>query len=739
MKVLSEKIELKATVVKKIFYNEDSMFGVYAFEPSFEDKGKIELNKWENFTVSGNIPELFVGKTYEIIIEPSNHPKYGKGYSFIAIKQKRPTTVEEQQAYIRAMLKESQAKAIIQKYPNEKILDLMKEDKFDYSDIKGIKEKTYQRIKKYLFDNLEIQEALVELRELNITFKAMKKLIDHYGSPEVVVHKVKDNIYNLCNVDGFGFDKVDKYALKRGDSKTNQNRIIAAIKYTLEKEANEGHSWTDINKLIDKAKELLQIDKEYIEKAIEFCREEVKELYFSDDKVGLYKNYFYEREILKKLQLLYQTKNEFTDEEIQKRILEVEERLGVAYTHEQKKAIEKALKYNVFILNGKGGVGKTFTVQGILEALNDKSYCCCALSGKAAKILADKELTAKTIHRMLGVNPDGSFTFNRKDRLPYDVIVLDEASMVNNYLFYSVVSALRDDAKFIIVGDSGQLPAIGTGSVFEDLLNANVFPQQELTIVQRQAAKSGILSTANIIRDGHQINERYSYEKQVYGELKDMVLIPVQNRENIKDIVLDICRKYNHNDMNEFQVITALKERGSISVKKLNQELQKIFNDVTKPFVQRKGYEYREGDKIIQCGNNYEAGINGDLSVFNGTLGKIVKIDFLDQDKYQVWIQFDGIEELVPYTKEELDQIELAYAITVHRSQGSTIKHVLFVFDYTAYKLLSRQLVYTGITRASKGCVMVCENGALHHAIRTNHSGLRRTFLKEMLKEGVYE
>lgn len=738
--MLSEKIELKATVIKKIFYNEDSMFGVYRFEPSEKDKEKIELNKWGNFRVSGkNIPELFVGKTYEIIIEPSNHPKYGKGYSFIAIKQKRPTTVEEQQAYIRAMLKESQAEAIIQKYPNEKILDLMKEDKFDYSDIKGIKEKTYQRIKKYLFSNLDIQEAIVELKDLNITFKAMKKLIDHYGSPEVVVQKVKDNIYNLCDVNGFGFDKVDKYALKRGDSKTNQNRIIAAIKYTLEKEANEGHSWIDVNKLINKTKELLQIDKGYIEKAIEFCREEVKELYFSDDRVGLYKNYFYEREILKKLQLLYQTKNEFTDEEIQRRILKVEEKLGIAYTHEQKKAIEKALKYNVFILNGKGGVGKTFTVQGILESLFDKSYCCCALSGKAAKILADKNLTAKTIHRMLGVNPDGSFTFNRKDRLPYDVIVLDEASMVNNYLFYSIVSALRDDAKFIIVGDSGQLPAIGTGAVFEDLLNANVFPQQELTIVQRQAAKSGILSTANIIRDGYQINERYNYEKQMYGELKDMVLIPVQNRENIKDIVLDICKKYNYNDMNEFQVITTLKEKGSISVKKLNHELQKIFNDVSKPFVQRKGYEYREGDKIIQCVNNYEAGINGDLSVFNGTLGKIIKIDFLDKDKYQVWIQFDGIEELVPYTKEELDQIELAYAITVHRSQGSTIKHVLFVFDYTAYKLLSRQLVYTGITRASKGCVMVCENGALHHAIRTNHSGLRRTFLKEMLKEVVYE
>src|SRR5690606_29491109 len=255
-----------------------------------------------------------------------------------------------------------------------------------------------------------------------------------------------------------------------------------------------------------------------------------------------------------------------------------------------------------------------------------------------------------------------------------------------------------------------------------------------LTIVHRQAQKSGILSTANTIRDGHQINERYDFERKQLGELKDFVLWPVQNKEYLKDIVIDICRAYKNKDVNDFQVITGLKTRGDLSVKKLNVELQKVFNDINKPFIKRGGYEYRQGDKIIQNGNNYEAGERLDLSVFNGTLGRIERIDFdTKSDNHKIWIQFEGIEELVPYQKDELDIVELAYAITVHRSQGSTIKNVLFTFDYGSYMLLSRQFVYTGISRASKACVMLVENAALHHAIRTNHSGNRRTFLNDFL------
>ncbi|WP_299847998.1 AAA family ATPase [uncultured Metabacillus sp.] len=732
---MDKNIELKATVIKQRFYNGASMWGVYVFEPTQQDMRKVDLSYNGDFAVSGNCPELFVGKTYDIVIEPSEHPKYGKGYSFVAIKQKKPTSVDEQQAYLRAMLKEKQAEAIIEKYPNHLILDMMKDDTFDYSDIKGIGKPTYDKIKKYLFANLDIQEALVELSELNITFKAMKKLIDHFGDASVVIQKVRNNIYNLCEVSSFGFLKVDQYALNRGDDKENRNRIIAALKYVLDEEAMYGHSWCSVQGLTDKAKELLQIDKRLIHNAIDYVEENDDSFYISGDQIAIKKNYNFEKKSYEYLMDMLNGKVKTKVDNVDERIKQLEDASGFQYTDEQKNAIREAVNNNLLVINGKGGTGKSFTVKGILNVLSNYSYVCCALSGKAAKILEDHGLNSMTIHRMLGVEGNGQFLYKRGNPMPYDIIVLDEASMVNSQLFYSVLSAIKDGGKLIIVGDSGQLPAIGTASIFEDILKSNKLPRQELTIVQRQAQKSGILSTANEIRDGRQINERYNYENKVVGELKDFVLLPVQNKENIQSIILDICNKYKDKDLNEFQVLTGLKSRGDLSVKKLNLELQKIFNDVSKPFVKRGGYEYRTGDKIIQCGNNYDAGEKGEFSIFNGTLGMIEKIDFnkKDESKNVVWIKFDNIDELIPYSRDLLDSIELAYAITVHRSQGSTIKHILFAFDYASYMLLSRQFVYTGITRASKGCVVVCENAALHHAIKTDHSGVRRTFLYDML------
>lgn len=732
MCILSGTIELKATVGRCLFYNGESMFGVYAFEP-LTNRESVKLNNWGNFVVSGNCPELFVGKNYEIIIEPTEHAKYGKGYGFVEVKQKQPTTIEEQQAYLKAMLKEKQYNAIIEKYPNHKVLDLMREERFDYSDIKGIQEKTYQKIKQYLFAHLDIQQALVELKDLNISFKAMKKLIDHFGDARIVVQKIKENVYNLCEVKQFGFLKVDQYALNRGDDKNNKNRIVAGLKYILEEEAQSGHSWVARNSLVNKGVELLGIEQKLIEEVLHLLEDE-KDFYFEDKRVSLYKYYFYEKEISKKLFKMLQTESNTNIDDIDRVIDQIEIDKDIKFTHEQRDAIKLSTENNVLVINGKGGTGKSFTVEWILKVLNKDRYCCCALSGKAARILGEKGLVSKTIHKMLEVDPRTGFHYNFKNKLPYDVVVLDEASMVNSYLFYSVVIALRNDAKLIIVGDNGQLPAISAGAIFDDILNAQKLPQQELTIVQRQASKSGILSGANAIREGNQINKRYDYQRKVYGELKDFVLIPMQNKENIPDLVLDICNHYKDRDINEFQVITGLKTRGNISVKKLNIELQKIFNDINKPSIKRGYYEYRRGDKIIHNGNNYNSGENEDISIFNGTLGRIVDIE-IDNEKqeHKLFIRFEGIDEIIKYEKDDLDMVELAYAITVHRSQGSTIRNVLFVFDYSAYTLLSRQFIYTGITRASKGCVVVCENNALHHAISIDHGGIRNTWLKDLL------
>lgn len=721
---MSQEVELKVLVDRKIYYNEDSSFGVFAVKP-LTNKDQIQLNRYNNITIRGTMPELLVGKEYNVIVTESNHPKYGHGYDVVLVKFNKPTTVEEQQLYIRTILHPRYAEAIIAKYPNHKIIDMIQDGTFDYTGIKGIKKVRFERIKRDLLSNLEIQDILIDLKDLKLTPKAARKILDHFGSSILAVKKIKENIYCLTDIHGFGFKTVDEFALNRGDSKYNPNRIIAGIKYLLTQEEQNGHSWVGLDIVFKEGERLLGIDKKYISDTInELKNNNQNELYISDHQISLYRNYYYEKQIKEMLFDLLQSKPIVRVKDIDKKIAEIEQEYGVTYTHEQKNAIHLACENNVFILNGRGGTGKTFTLKAILEILKDYEHICCALSGKASKIMSSHGLNAMTIHRALEYDGKG-FTYGYDNKLPYPIIVIDEAGMNSNYIMYHIISAVQKGAKLIIVGDSGQLSPIGAGNVFDDLIKSKAFPMQELTIVQRQAQKSGILSCANQIREGKQIIEKDQYGKHVFGELKDFIVLSYDNKENIKNMVIEISKKYKDR-VNDFQVICGMKTRGELSVKQLNIELQQIFNPENKPFIERHGYCYKVGDKIIQNGNNYYD------EVFNGTFGYIIDVK---PELNEIDIQFEDKEELVCYKGDDIDQIELAYAITCHRSQGSTIPIVLFVVDYSSYMLLSKQFVYTGITRSSKGCIMLCENRALRYAIRTDHSGKRNTFLKDMLVE----
>ncbi|MGG3920397.1 ATP-dependent RecD-like DNA helicase [Geobacillus thermodenitrificans] len=717
-------MELKVQVDRKIYYNEDSSFGVFAVKP-LTNKDQVQLNRYNNITIRGTMPELFVGKEYNVIVTESNHPKYGHGYDVILVKFNKPTTVEEQQVYIRTILHPRYAEAIIAKYPNHKIIDMIQNDTFDYTGIKGIKKARFEKIKRDLLSNLEIQDILIDLKDLKLTPKAARKILDHFGSAILAVKKIRENIYCLTDIHGFGFKTVDEFALNRGDSKYNKNRIIAGIKYLLIQEEQNGHSWISLETVLKEGEKLLEIDKKYIHDTInELKNNNQNELYINDHQIALYRNYYYEKRIKEMLFDLLRAESTIRIKDIDKKIAEIEQEYGVTYTHEQKNAIHLACENNVFILNGRGGTGKTFTLKAILKILEDYEHICCALSGKASKIMSSHGLNAMTIHRALEY--DGkNFTYNEKNKIPYPIIVVDEAGMNSNYIMYCLISAIREGSKLIIVGDSGQLSPIGAGNVFDDLIKSKTLPMQELTIVQRQAQKSGILLCANQIRDGKQILGSDEFGKHVFGELKDFVVLSERNKENIINKVLLISKKYK-NRVQDFQVICGVKERGELSVKKLNIKLQQIFNPEEEPFIERHGYCYKVGDKIIQNGNNYYD------EVFNGTLGYIIDVR---PELNEIYIQFEDKDELVCYKGDDIDQIELAYAITCHRSQGSTIPIVLFVFDYSSYTLLSKQFVYTGITRASKGCIMLCEHRALRYAIGTDHSGKRNTFLKEMLME----
>lgn len=759
------EIKVKAKVAKQLFYNDSSMYGGYSFYLISAD-GEIRLNKqWNNFVVVGSCPVMVEGKEYEFTIKPTWNKKYGDGYEFVEIQKRKLNTIEDQQEYLRQAISIRDANILIEAYPNTLIVDLIQNDHVDINNLKGIKESKLSKIKEKLSMYENLQLALVELKGLGITMSALQRLVNHFGSQDALIQKVKGNIYVLTSVELFGFIKVDEYAMKRGDDPTSPYRIKSCFEHVIKMEGKDGHSWVSVEELIKQSEALLKIETSKILDVVEELKENPDKFFIQGDKFSLKQYYTYEYQTKEHLDRLMDT---YQKPSKTRPISKVEEENSIQYTNEQREAIELAQETGVFVLNGLAGSGKTTVLKGIIETLGSMNYVAVALSGKATKVLQSKGIRSSTIHRLLKVGANGRFSYNADNQLAYDVIILDEASMVNSFLFYSLVQAMQDGTKFIIVGDNGQLPAIGLAAVFDDLINTKKYPNKELTKIHRQAQKSGIITTANMIRNSKKINGRYEYDTKTFGELNDMVLIPLKSRENIYEHIVTISKgyfdKYGEKSFTDFQILTALKLRGENSVKNLNNELQGVFNDLTKDFVERNGYQFRQGDKIIQSGNNYDAiafpdydtyekhnhfgvefeelledeEVTNDFvkcSVFNGTVGRIQYINF---EKKEVLIEFEDMEGLVLYTQQELSMIELAYAITIHRSQGIGVKNVLATFDYVAFKMLSKQLVYTAFTRASEKLVVVCENGALHQAIETDHGSTRRTFLKGLLlEEGV--
>lgn len=419
-----------------------------------------------------------------------------------------------------------------------------------------------------------------------------------------------------------------------------------------------------------------------------------------------------------------------------------------------------------FVANGIINHNTTI-VKALIETLNANFYHTACLSGKAANVLMKQGLDSSTIHRMLKYSPqDGGFLHNEKNTLPYDVLVLDEFSMNSAELTLAVLEAVESGTKVVIVGDSGQLPSIGNGSadILRDLLATKRFPTYELTQFHRQAAKSGILELANMIRRGEQPMAYGTSGKKVYGEDGDQTLIGYEHKEAIANDIIRISTNYKSKikrpeDLFGFQIIVSNRERGDLSVRTLNLRIQAIFNDLSKPAISRNGYDYREGDKIISQGNSYKQPTFDDAAdyrnflvtmvdkdrdedeeedkqrltdIYNGTLGYIHSVIVSSKT---LLIQFEDIDGLVAVNQQGADKIDLAYATTCHKAQGSGIPDVIAAMDYSSYKLLSRQLLYTMVSRASRKGVLLVETNAMVAAINNDASSNRRTFLADIIRQ----
>lgn len=725
---------------KEVYYNSHSNYGVFAcnIATPTEDSKKVKKNDYGNITVKGVMPNLEFGKQYMAYVAPKMDKKYGLGYEIVHIYEQAPSTQEGQRIFLQALLTERQVENIFTIYPNEDVVAMIRNNTFDYKKVKGIGEVVYEQIKNKVEENYDLREAIVELSsKYGLTNKMIQKLSHHYHSPTLLLQKIRENPYVLANeVNGIGFKRADEIALKQGIKKDSPFRMNACIKYFLQEEANKGHSYALFENASGHVGSLLGVPSgtvlAYLKKLEEEKDEEkAEDLYLENNKVALIRNYRAEQAIASHISRLLSYNTEIHVPSIETRIAEIEAEQEFEFTEEQKQAIVTVVKESVVIVDGKAGTGKTSVLRGMIKILKSMNlaYHTCALSGKASQRIKESTgFQSSTIHKLLGFKKDGKPDFDFHIPLPYDLIVLDEASMVNAHLMLHLIRAIPNGAKFIILGDASQLEPIGVGNCFYDFIDSGVIPRVELTQVHRQAMKSGILSSANSVRVGMSFAESDNYTKRKLGELKDLHFYPYRKGDTVFKCVLELAQKYakENLDIMDFQVIVPLKSRGQLCTQRLNKELQNIFNPATDSIaLQRGDVTFRVKDKIISNGNNYEKGI------LNGSVGTVISIDMT---AYTLEVQYDS-STIVEYSKSELKEIDLSYALTVHRTQGSQYKYVVVAFDYASYIMLSRQLVYTALTRAMKHCYLICELQALEQAIRTDKSTKRLTFLTEALHE----
>ena len=697
----------------------------------------------------GNMPEPVRGATYIIVADYVEDPKWGKQYNIKAIYNDISFDKNDKKSrrkFLESIFTSYQVEAMYNIYDDPfSILDA--EDVEKLVQIKGCGIKTADNWIRKFKKNINIARIFVELENYNLTNKMIRRLIDRYKSPDIVIEKVKTNPYILVNeVDGIGWKRADEIALAGNINPDSPMRISAYIVYYLNRCGEEGCSWITPDQLLGAILDNLgeEIPDENITTAI---RELGNKLWWNEEKnkIGLSKYYNIEHGVAEELIRIRNAKSDIYCDNWRDRIEHLERNQGWKFTEEQMCGIETVLNNNITVIHGLAGSGKTSVVSGVLEALRQYSSVMCALSGRAASRMS--EITGEegfTIHRLLGY-PKGApnyqgFEFNQDNKLKYNIYILDEISMVDAKLFYYLLRAIPDGAKLICLGDSGQLESIGCGNIAYDMIYSAEIPTIELTKIHRQAARSAIITQSISIRNGIQIISKDWTGTEVRGDLKDLKLVCYSDSSNtFYNIMETFSRLANQPnfDIMDCQVIVPIKTKGDACTYNINNTIQELYNPSAKNkkeitrFSDSKPFIIREGDKIINTVNNYKL----DTPIYNGNIG-IVKSIWYNEilDSRIITIDFIGLGN-IDIPEKYWDGIELGYAITVHKYQGSQSKNVIFGLDFTAYSLLTRELVYTGITRAQKMCYLICQTGALRYATAQQSVSNKQTHLKNCLYE----
>ena len=736
-------MELRGQVEEFIYQNESNSYTIAVF--STEEEQEI-------ITIVGYLPFIAVGDSLKLQGKMVVHQEYGEQFKIETFEKLMPQTAAALEKYLASGtikgIGPATARKIIERF-GEETLTIFKFEPMRLAEIKGIsKDKAYE-IGEEFNEKWGVWQIVSFLEEFGIGANNSKKVYDALGID--AVEKIQENPYILVDiVYGVNFNNIDKIAMQIGIPMDSDYRIKSGIKYALLVASYNGHTCVLKQNLIDYTKSILEVDDERIEdnlinlnvnSEIHIVVENHEEYVFLEQ---LYKA---EAKIAERLLTLRDCDNVKFIKNFETEIKKQEEKIDIELSEKQIEAVKQINENNVCIITGGPGTGKTTIIKCILEIYKSykKKVVLCAPTGRAAKRMSETTgEDAKTIHRLLEI---GKFEEDKlgsvdTDVAPVDadVLVVDEMSMVDVFLMNYLVKALFLGTKIIFVGDPNQLPSVGPGSILKDLIDSGEFATVHLDKIFRQAAKSKIIVNAHNVNNGVNFIGKKDYSEDAEN---DFFYINESNQDKMLDQVLSLSKERlkNYGDYEFFkniQVLTPTK-KGKMGTKELNKYLQEALNPKVDDILEKTYGDmiFREGDRVMQIKNNYdiywEKGSRNDLrtyesgtGVFNGEIGRIIKIS---NEERQIQVEFDD-GKVTWYAFSELDQLEHAYSITIHKAQGSEFDVVILVVPQSSNMLLTRNLLYTGITRAKKLLIVIGNKNLIEFMVNNCDTKKRNTGLK---------
>lgn len=715
-------------VERVTYHNPDNGYAVLKMKV----KGHRDLVSVVGHAATVNPGEYCVGQGTWIVDKA-----YGQQFKAEQLTFTQPNTVEGMEKFLGSGIVKGIgpvfAKKLIKAFGVD-VFDIIEQDPKQLLDVEGVGKKRYDMITSGWNDQKKIREIMVFLQVHGIGTARAVRIFKTYG--EQAIELVKSNPYRLAlDIQGIGFKTADQLAQQLGIAKDSMIRAQAGTRHVLQELCQFGHCAVAITQLVDKSVELLDINASLIETAI--CEEVneqnlVQETHDAETLLFLASLHTAEVSVAKQLVRLMRGHSLWQGMETQKALVWVQEQTGMTLSDSQTTAVQQALSSKVMVITGGPGVGKTTVVNSIIKIIRAKRarVTLCAPTGRAAKRLSESTgLSAKTIHRLLDYDVGTRQFKHREDNpLETDCVVVDEASMIDISLMHNLLKAIPTSAAMFIVGDIDQLPSVGPGAVLNDVMVSGVINTVRLTEIFRQAASSKIITNAHKVNEGRMPDFDLASGRD---ELSDFYFIEAATPEEIQHKILTVVceripKRFHVDPVRDIQLLTPM-HRGEVGVRGFNQLLQARLNGHSQVKVSRFGVTYAVGDKVMQTVNNY------DKDVFNGDIGFITAID---QDAHEVLIDFDGRE--VDYHPDELDEVVLAYACTIHKSQGSEYPVVVIPVATSHFMMLQRNLLYTGITRGKRLVILVGQKKAVAIAVKNSKANERVTKLAWRLQQFMH-